>query len=94
MSRANFIEIELPICHNESGRLGTEVAEVEPVGPNQFKLLYSPGVVKGMASLDFGPQGTQPFFFQFRTLPVASRLVPRGRLPLGTEPRILDAVSR
>ncbi len=52
MSRADFIEIELPICHNESGRLGTEVAEVEPVGPNQFKLLYSPGVVEGVAKGD------------------------------------------
>ena len=45
-------------------------------------------------SRDFWPQGTQPLFFQFRTLPVASRLVPRSRLPLGTEPRVFDAVSR
>jgi hypothetical protein len=52
MSRADFIEIELPICHNESGRPGTEAVEVEPVGPSQFKLLYSPGVVEGVAKGD------------------------------------------
>lgn len=53
MSEAEPIEIELPVCHaNESSRLNTEIAEVEQLGPNQYRLLYSPGVVEGVAKGD------------------------------------------
>ncbi len=52
MSNPDVIEIELPICHNETDRPGTEVIEVERVGPTQYRLLYSPGVVEGVAKGD------------------------------------------
>lgn len=52
MSQAEVIEIDLPSCHNESGRPGTEVLEVERLCPHQYRLLYSPGVVEGLAKGD------------------------------------------
>ena len=52
MSQPEFTEIDLPICHNESSRPGTEVLEVERLGPNQYRLCYSPGVVEGLAKGD------------------------------------------
>ena len=52
MSQPEVIEIDLPICHNESGRPGTEVIEVEPLCPHQYRLLYSPGIVEGLAKGD------------------------------------------
>ncbi|GIW97985.1 MAG: hypothetical protein KatS3mg111_1318 [Pirellulaceae bacterium] len=46
-------EIVLPICHApEHGQLKTEVVEVEQVAANRYRLLYSPGVVEGVAKGD------------------------------------------
>ena len=52
MSQPEVIEIELPICHNATGRPGTEAVDVERLGPKQFRLLFSPGVVEGLAKGD------------------------------------------
>jgi hypothetical protein len=53
MSQPDIIEITLPICHvKEVCQLEAEVAEVERVGQNQYRLLYSPGVVEGVAKGD------------------------------------------
>jgi hypothetical protein len=52
MSQPEVIEIEPPICHSESDRPGTEVLDVEQVGPNRYRLVYSPGVVEGLARGD------------------------------------------
>jgi hypothetical protein len=52
MSDPEVTEIDLPICHNESGRPGTEVIEVERLRTNRYRLLYSPGVVEGLAKGD------------------------------------------
>lgn len=52
MSRHEVTEVELPICHHEGGRPGTELVEVEPVGPNRYRLRYSPGVLEGLARGD------------------------------------------
>jgi hypothetical protein len=46
------VEIELPICHVESERPATEMIEAVPVGPRQYRLLYSPGMVEGLARGD------------------------------------------
>lgn len=48
-----IIEIELPICHVREGcELKSEVSEVQRIGENQYRLLYSPGVVEGVARGD------------------------------------------
>src|SRR4051812_18667805 len=52
MSPPGVIELELPICHGGSERPGTEALTVQPVGPNRYRLLYSPGVVEGLAKGD------------------------------------------
>jgi hypothetical protein len=52
MSKPEVIEIDLPICHSESNRPGTEVVEVERLGPKYYRLLFSPGVVEGLAKGD------------------------------------------
>ena len=55
--------IELPICHNEGSRPGTELLDVERVGPNRYRLLYSPGVVEGLAKgdeIEFRPADPPP----------------------------------
>src|SRR5262249_55593554 len=52
VSQPEVTEIELPICHNESGRPGTEVLEVERLGAGRYRLPYSPGVVEGLARGD------------------------------------------
>ena len=44
--------IELPICHIQSNRPAVEAIEAIRVGPHQFKLLYSPGSVEGLAKDD------------------------------------------
>ena len=46
MSQPDIIELELPICQSASERPGTEVLDVERVGPNRYRLVYSPGVSK------------------------------------------------
>ncbi len=52
MNQPEITEIDLPICHNESGRPGTEVVEAVQLGPRRFRLLYSPGVIEGLAKGD------------------------------------------
>lgn len=52
MNPARMVELELPVCHNDSGRAMTEVLAALPLGPNRFRLAYSPGVVEGMAKGD------------------------------------------
>jgi hypothetical protein len=52
MSQPEVTEIELPICHSESSRPATEVIEAIRLCPHQFKLLYSPGMVEGVAKGD------------------------------------------
>jgi hypothetical protein len=52
MSHPVVTEIELPICHDDGGRPGTEVIEAERLGPKTFRLLFSPGVVEGVARDD------------------------------------------
>ena len=46
------IDIELRVCHTEGDRPATEVVEAIRLGPHQFKLLYSPGMVEGVAKGD------------------------------------------
>jgi hypothetical protein len=52
MSQPDIIELELPICHSQGGRPGTEVLDVERLGPNRYRLVHSPGVVEGLARGD------------------------------------------
>ena len=47
-----IIAIELPVRHHESSRPVTEVLEAIQVCPHQFRLLYSPGLVEGVAKGD------------------------------------------
>ena len=52
MSQPQAIELDLPICHSESRRPSTEVLNAEQVGPNRYRLVYSPGMVEGIARDD------------------------------------------
>jgi hypothetical protein len=52
MSQPEVTEIDLPICHNESDRPATEIIEAIRLCPHQFKILYSPGMVEGVAKGD------------------------------------------
>ena len=52
MSQPEVIELELPICHGEGERPGAEILDVERLGPNRYRLVYSPGVVEGLARGD------------------------------------------
>jgi Protein of unknown function (DUF1569)/Domain of unknown function (DUF4265) len=47
-----IIDIELRVCHNESSRPATESIEAIRLCPHQFRLLYSPGLVEGVAKGD------------------------------------------
>ena len=46
------MEIDLPICHNETARPGTEVVAVVQIAPGRYRLVYSPGVIEGLAKGD------------------------------------------
>lgn len=52
MSQRDGVEIELPVCNNDGVRVGTEALEAERLAPNRYRLLYSPGVVEGVAKDD------------------------------------------
>jgi hypothetical protein len=52
MNEPDVVEVELPICHNRESRPSVEVVEAERLGPKQYRLLYSPGVVEGVAKDD------------------------------------------
>ena len=52
MSQPEVTEIELPICHIEGNHPATEVIEAIRLCPHQFKLLFSPGMVEGVAKGD------------------------------------------
>ena len=45
-------EIELPVCHNEGKRPMTEFIEVVSLCSHRYRLVYSPGVVEGLAKGD------------------------------------------
>lgn len=46
------IEIDVPVCHTGTSRPMTEALVVVPLGENRYRLVYSPGVIKGMARGD------------------------------------------
>ncbi len=46
-SQPQAIELDLPICHHETGLQATEVLDAEQIGPNLHRLVYSPGMVEG-----------------------------------------------
>jgi hypothetical protein len=46
------IEIDVPVCHTGSSRPMTESLVVVPLGDNRYRLVYSPGVIEGMARGD------------------------------------------
>lgn len=52
MDPVRTVELELPVCHDYGGRATTEVLDAVPLGPNRYRLAYSPGVVEGMAKGD------------------------------------------
>ena len=52
MTSPPVVEIELPICHVESERPATEMLEAVCVGPRRYRLVYSPGMVEGVARGD------------------------------------------
>lgn len=51
-SPEEIVDIQLPVCHNESKREAIEVIQAVRLCPHQFRLLYSPGVVEGVARDD------------------------------------------
>jgi hypothetical protein len=52
LSDLNVIEIELPICHAASDRPMTEIIEVLQLSPLRYRLVFSPGMVEGLAKGD------------------------------------------
>ena len=52
MIQPEVMEIDLPICHDENERPGTEVIEVVQIAAGRYRLVYSPGVVEGLAKDD------------------------------------------
>jgi hypothetical protein len=52
MSGSEVAVIELPVCQNDGSRVGTESLEAEQLSSNRYRLLYSPGVVEGVAKND------------------------------------------
>jgi hypothetical protein len=47
-----ILEIELPICHATSDRPMTEIIEVVQLSPLKYRLVFSPGMVEGLAKGD------------------------------------------
>lgn len=45
-------EIFLPVFKDDRSRAGEEGLEVEVLGPNHYRLVYSPGLVEGLAAGD------------------------------------------
>ena len=48
----DIVKIELRVCHNESNPSTVEIIEALQVCPHRYELLYSPGVVEGVAKGD------------------------------------------
>lgn len=52
MSHTEATEVELPVCHAGGGRPLTEIIEAVRLCPHRYRLLYSPGIVEGVAKGD------------------------------------------
>jgi Domain of unknown function (DUF4265) len=64
------LEIFLPVFKEDRTRAGEEGLEVEELGPNHYRLVYSPGLVEGLAAGDE--------FAVFKDEPLGYRILKRS----------------